>query len=470
MKAASPDVSSSLAAEGHASSGLRKEGILTVLLGIAVVLAIMNTSMFNLALPEITDSFGLSASVSSLIVTGYSIMFAISSITYSRLSDFVPLRRLLVIGLLTLGIAALGGLFSPSFWLLLTMRVLQAVGAGAVISLSMVLFTRYIPIERRGKAMAFIMSAVSLGLGLGPVAGGAIVDYFGWRYLFLVTAISLLLVPLLYLSLPRETPKRGVFDTAGAVFLAVGTSGILLFLTSHSWPALAAGVVGLVLFVLRIRLASEPFVQPALFANSAYVALSLVGILSYLCSFATLFLIPQILVHRFDFSASHAGFIIFPGSLLAIVASRKVGTIIDRHGNLHILRYAPLLVLCATLLFALFAADSWLAILLIYLLISLSFTMLSSSVSNEISRILPASQVGSGMGLFQLLQFFSGAFSVAIASSAMEWQKGLSLSSAYSNIFWGLMIMALLAFISSYVYLRSTGSLKSESKSGSLDR
>ncbi len=92
--------------------------------------------------------------------------------------------------------------------------------------------------------------------------------------------------------------------------------------------------------------------------------------------------------------------------------------------------------------------------------------MLSSSVSNEISRILPASQVGSGMGLFQLMQFFSGAFSVALASSAMEWQKGLSLSAAYSNIFWGLVIMALLAFISSYVYLRTMRMLNARKQLG----
>lgn len=469
MKAASTDVSSSLPKEGHTSSALKKEGILTLVLGLAVVLQIMNTSMFNLAVPQITVSFGLAPSVASLIVTAYSITFAISSITYSRLSDFVPLRRLLVIGLTVLGLAAVGGLFASSFAFLLVVRIIQAAGAGAVLSLSMVLFTRYIPIKRRGKAMAFIMSSVSLGLGLGPVAGGMIVDYLGWRYLFIVTAINLLLVPLFYLLVPREVPARGAFDTSGAVFVAAGTSGILLFLTNHSWIALVIGIIGLALFVLRIRLASDPFVQPALFRNSAYVALALSGILSYLCSFAILFLIPQILVHRFGFSASHAGFVIFPGSLLAIVASRKVGSIIDRHGNAAILRFAPLLTLVATILFALFAGNSWLSILFIYLLNSLGFSMLSSSVSNEISRILNANQIGAGMGLYQLMQFFSGAFSVALASSAMDWQKGLSLSAAYSNIFWGLMIMALLAIISSYVYLRSVGALNRSKESRPLE-
>ncbi len=446
-----------------------REGLLTALLSIAVVLVIMNTAMFNLALPDVTEDFRLSAAVTSLIVTGYSIMFAISSITFSRLSDFLPIRRLLAIGLTTLGIAAIAGLFSPSFWVLLAVRVVQASGAGAVVSLSLVTLSRYVPIERRGKAMALIMSAVSLGLGLGPVAGGAIVEYFGWRYLFVVTALTLLLVPLFLRHIPREQPVRGAFDTLGAIFVAVGTTGLLLFLTEHSWVALAFGVAALALFVWRIRTASDPFVSPALFRNGSYLALSIVGIASYLCSFATLFLLPQILVHRFGLTASHAGLIIFPGSILAMVASRKVGSVIDRHGNGAILRYVPLLVLSSMVLFALFSGQSWLAILFIYMLISLGFTMLSSSVSNEISRILPASQVGSGMGLFQLLQFFSGAFSVAMASSAMEWQHGLSLSAAYSNIFWGLMVMALLALGSSFVYLRSVALLGSPRQGPSVE-
>lgn len=434
---------------------LPREGLLTLLFSIAVVLVIMNTAMFNLALPDVTEAFGITAASASWIVTGYSIMFSIASITYSRLSDFLPIRRLLVIGLLTLGFAAVAGFFSTNFVFLLIVRILQASGAGAVMSLSLVLFTRYIPQARRGKAMATIMSAVSLGLGLGPVAGGAIVEYLGWIWLFAVTAAILLLVPLFLILLPKEIPTRGSFDVLGGLLLGVCTTGLLLFLTSGLWVALVAGLVAIALFVGRIRSTPDPFVMPALFRNRSYLVLAVVGIASYLCSFATLFLLPQILTHRFGFSASHAGLVIFPGSLLAIFVSRSVGRIIDRYGNAGILRFAPLLVLTATVLFAFFAGRSWIAIMLIYMIMSLAFTTLSSSVSNEISRILPSSQIGSGMGLFQLLQFFSGAFSVAMAASALEWQRGLPLSTAYSNIYWGLSIAAMLAIISAIVYRKN---------------
>jgi len=86
-----------------------REGFISVLLGLSIVLVIMNTMMFNLALPSVAREYHLSASSSSWIVTGYSIVFAIASITYSRLSDFIPIRRLFVIALLSLSLAAIAG-------------------------------------------------------------------------------------------------------------------------------------------------------------------------------------------------------------------------------------------------------------------------------------------------------------------------------------------------------------------------
>ncbi|MGO4373397.1 MFS transporter, partial [Paenibacillus sp. MCAF20] len=340
-----------------------REGVVTLLLGFTIVLVIMNTMMFNLALPDVAHDFALSSTSVSWIVTGYSILFAISSITYSRLSDFVPIRRLYVIGILSFGVAAIIGLFSDSFIPLLFARLLQASGAGAIPALSMVLITRYIPVGRRGKAMAAIMSAASLGLGLGPVIGGVIVEYWGWHYLFGVTSLTLLLIPFYVRLLPKETPAKGSFDLLGALFVGIGTTGLLLFLTSQEWYWLIAGLIAIFLFIVRIRTAKDPFVQPVLFRNAPYLMVSAVGIGAYLCSFATLFIMPQILVHQFGLSASQSGLIIFPGSLLAMILSRLVGKIIDRFGNRFIIQYIPLLVLASVVLFALFAAQSSWAIL-----------------------------------------------------------------------------------------------------------
>jgi len=434
---------------------LTREGIVYLLLGITIVLVIMNTMMFNLALPDVAEEFKLSPSLTSWIVSGYSIVFAISSITYSRLADFVPIRRLFVIGLLSLSLAAIAGLFSNSFIMLLIVRVIQATGAGSIPALALVLTSRYVPIDRRGKAMALIMSSVALGLGLGPVAGGAIVEYLGWHILFIVTGVTLLLVPLYMIFIPKEKPRKGSFDVLGALLISIGTTGLLLFLSTHSWLILLGGIASLILFVIRIRSAKDPFVLPALFRNRSYLVLGAVGIAAYLCSFATLFLLPQILVKQYSLSAIQAGLVIFPGSFLAMIVSQRVGRIIDTRGNGSIIRFVPLLLLLAVILFALFEGISYLAVMCIYMLLSTSFTFLSSSISNEMSRILNSSQIGSGLGLFQLMQFFSGAFGVAITASALVWQKNLPLANAYSNIYWGLAVVVVLAIGCATIYLRN---------------
>ncbi|MCA0754229.1 MFS transporter [Paenibacillus sp. N4] len=431
-----------------------KEGLVIGLLGVTIVLVIMNTMMFNLALPDVAEAYRLSTSSTSWIVTGYSIVFAISSITYSRLADFIPIRRLFVIGLISLSFAAIAGIFSSSFLMLIAVRIVQASGAGAIPALSLVFISRYIPIERRGKAMAFIMSSVSLGLGLGPVVGGAVVEYMGWHFLFVLTALTVLLVPLFAVYLPKESPKKGSFDALGALLIGVGTTGLLLFLTTGSWIALVAGVIALILFTARIRTAKEPFVLPSLFRNRPYLVLGAVGIAGYMCSFSTLFLMPQILVKQYGLSAIEAGLVIFPGSILAMLVSRSVGKFIDTRGNGTIIRFVPQLLLASVVLFALFESISFWAILFIYILLSVSFTILQSSVSNEMSRILEPSQIGSGLGLFQLLQFFSGAFGVALSAAALSWQQQWSLAHAYGNIYWGLSVVVLLSIVCSIVYIR----------------
>ncbi|ECE3082631.1 MFS transporter, partial [Salmonella enterica] len=289
---------------------------------------------------------------------------------------------------------------------------------------------------------------------LGPVIGGSITQFLGWHDLFIVTGLTLFLIPVFFRLLPNERPKKGSFDLLGALLLAIGTTGVLLFLTSREWVTLIVGAAALVLFWLRIRRATDPFVQPALFKNKKYMMLSSLGIVSYINNFSTLFLLPQILAHLYALTPAQSGFVIFPGAIVSMLLSNRIGRMIDRHGNTQLLKFAPWLLLAAAGLFALFADDSIYAIMAVYILLSVGFSALTTSVSNELSGNLTMDQVGAGMGLFQLSQFFSGAFSVAVTGVALTAMQQMPLSSAYTNIFWGMTVVALASIIFSQVYLR----------------
>ncbi|MGQ7889845.1 MFS transporter [Paenibacillus sp. WC2504] len=221
------------------------------------------------------------------------------------------MKRLFAISLVLTGGASVGAMLSNHFWVLLAARVVQVAGAGAVISLSIVLLTRYVPLRRRGKSMSFIFSSVSLGFGLDPVIGSLVVQYLGWKYLFAITSLLLCIAPLLVRFIPQESLPKRSFDILGALSLSSGTAGLLVFLTYYDPTALMIGILGLLVFVMRIRKAEHPFVMPLLLTNKTYLVLAFIGVLSYLCNFSTLFLLPQMLLKHFGLSASQPDLLFF---------------------------------------------------------------------------------------------------------------------------------------------------------------
>lgn len=418
--------------------GLAHETKIVLLWSLTVWLVVMNTTMFNVALPSVLNDLSLSSGTASWIVSGYSIAFAISTLTYSRLSDFIPIAKLLSIGLMLLGISSIIGFFSNNFYMLLTARVLQAAGAGAVPGLAMVLAGKYIPISRRGKAMSLISSAASLGFGLGPVIGGAITQYLGWHYLFLITGFVILLLPLFQKLLPKEDAKQVHFDSLGGLLTGIGVTGLLLFLSTMSIALLAGTVILLFILWRHIHKVDIPFVQPSLLRNRQYLKLAGVGFSAFIVHFSTLFLMPIILTVIFEKDPAAIGMIIFPGAILSAVAAQFIGRLIDKFGNLPLIFFGHAFLLISTVILVFFSTFSPYAILIAYMFMSTGFSSLTSSIANEATRILPEKEIGAGMGMTQLVQFFGGAFGVALSGLFIEWQEGLSPMLIYTNIFAGL--------------------------------
>ncbi|MCM3720101.1 MFS transporter [Fictibacillus phosphorivorans] len=423
-----------MAAE-EARFGSIQENRIIPLWSLTVWLVVMNTTMFNVALPSVISQFDLSPTAGSWIVSGYSIVFALSTITFSRLSDFIPIGKLLMTGLVILSIASIIGYFANSFIFVLVSRLVQATGAGAVPGLGMVLATRYIPISRRGRAMSFISSAASLGFGLGPVIGGGLTQLFGWNFLFLVTGLVLLLLPIFKIYLPVEQKRDGSFDFIGALLTGGVVTTLLLYLSTFAFLQLGLSILFLVLLVICSRKKAEPFIRINLFKNSRYVSLLLVGLIAFMTHFAFLFVMPVMLANLFHKEPAVIGLVIFPGAMLSALAAIFVGRWIDRFGNLPVMRAGLLSLLVSALLFSLLGTKAFYMPAIFYMFTSLGFSSLTSSLANENSRILHKDEVGSGMGMLQLVQFFGGALGVAVAGLLIEGQRAFSLDVVYRNVF-----------------------------------
>ncbi|MBD1371538.1 MFS transporter [Hazenella sp. IB182357] len=424
---------------------IEHENKVILLLSMTIILVVMNTTMFNVGLPAVLQDLSLASSTASWIISGYSIIFAVATLTYSRLSDFVPISRLLLIGLLLLGVASIIGWFADSFAVLLLARLLQAAGAGAIPGLGMVFASRYIPVSRRGKAMSFVSSAASLGFGLGPVVGGAITQMFGWNYLFIVTSFSVLLLPVFYKLLPKEESYKVRFDFMGALLTMLVVTCFLLFLSTFASYYLVISIISLAILWKHIHKFSIPFIQPTILKKRPYIKLLLISKIAFITHFSTLFMMPLMLAKVFNKEAAVIGLIIFPGAILSAVAAQFIGRVIDRFGNLPIILTGQTLLIISTTLFALFSSLSPYWIMVAYVFMSIGFSTLTSSIANETSRILPEKEIGTGMGMYQLVQFFGGALGVALSGMLIDWQLSFAYEVIYRNIFITLLACLLIS-------------------------
>lgn len=431
-----------------------QENKLIFIWSLTTLLVVMNTTMFNVALPVILKDFSLNSSTASWLVSGYSIMFAISTLTFGRLSDFIPISSLLFFGISILGLASIIGFFSNHFYLLLGVRILQAAGAGAVMGLSMIMAGRYIPLSRRGKAMAIIASAASLAFGLGPVIGGVITQYLGWNYLFAVTGFSVLSIPFFQKLLPNEVIKKGHFDLFGAILTGLNVTGLLLFLSTFSYGVLLGTVVLFAIWWRYLIRTEEPFIPPILLRNKQYTKLLFISCSAFFINFSNLFLMPIILTTIFDKEPAEVGMIIFPGAILAVVAGQFIGRIIDRFGNTPVIIFGQIFLLSGTILFALLSTINPYFILSIYMFASVGFTAISSSISNEITRILPMTQLGSGIGIVQLMQFFGAGLGVTVSGLLLTVQESVSSEMMYRNIYISYSLVTVVAVFMYGLYYR----------------
>jgi DHA2 family metal-tetracycline-proton antiporter-like MFS transporter len=168
---------------------------LLVVLFFTLILSVMNATMFNVALPDIRSEFGLTSAEVGWVLSGFIVVYAIGSVTYGKLADQFPLKKLLTFGLIILAVGSLFGLFATSFWMVMVGRILQSIGASVIPAVAMLIPVRYFPVERRGRALGVVATGLATGTAIGPIVAGLISSQLDWRYMFLLPMLLIGVLP-----------------------------------------------------------------------------------------------------------------------------------------------------------------------------------------------------------------------------------------------------------------------------------
>ena len=423
----------------------------TAPLCVIIFFSVLNGMMFNVAIPDIAREFSLLPSQVSWVMTGYILLFGLGSLFYGRLADHRSVRELVTIGLLLLNAGSLIGFFSTTYPMVIAARLVQASGGAAIPALAMLVATKYMPAESRGKILGVIASTVALAAGIGPIFGGFVAGVLDWRYLFLVTLVTVFAIPPLRRLLPDESRPGSGFDYPGAVYASLGLTLLLFSFTVGEWPLILPAAASLFLFVRRQQRTPNPLVPPEIYRNVLFRNTLVITFLAIGSTFAMMFMTPLMLSDVNGSSVTSIGLVLFPGAMSAALLGTTGGKLLDRKGSAFVATLALLLAIAGYLLLSTFAGQGVLLIAAVLIVGYVGFAFLQSSLPHTASGTLPPHLTGVGMGFYNLVFFMSGAFSASIVGRILDIHTGAFCVNPlaacvpgwkYSNIYLGLAVIS----------------------------
>jgi DHA2 family metal-tetracycline-proton antiporter-like MFS transporter len=386
-----------------------------------IFFAVLNESVFNVSTPSIAKQFELDASGVSWVVTIFFIVFGMGMVIFGKLSDMYSVKKLITIGIVLYCLGSTLGFVLQSWYPgVILSRAIQGAGGSAIPALVFVMVARFFTAEERGKLFGVITSVVSFAVGIGPVLGGYIAGSFHWAYLFLVPLPVLAAIPFFQKLLPKEQRRAGKLDIVGAVLLCIVVSMLILFTTEAHWLYLLVTIIALILFIIQIRRAKEPFVDPSLFANPLYRSGLIIGFLIFGTVMSVMFVIPLMLNKMYGLNTENIGLIMFPGAISAVIFGRVAGNMTVKRGS-HFVVYLGLALIALSLLLQSSSIGLWVwyigaALIMMYI----GFSFMQTALTESVTQILPVHQIGVGMGLFNMISTISGAVVTALVAKAME--------------------------------------------------
>jgi EmrB/QacA subfamily drug resistance transporter len=311
-----------------------------------IFVTVFDTSSSVVALPTIARELGTDLATAQWVIIGNSLTIAALLVPLGRLSDSVGRKLIYVVGAALFAVGALFAASSTDIFALIGARIFVGVGSAMTQSTAMALLVGNYGANERAKMLGWQMAGVGLGAIAGPATGGIIVGTVGWRMLFGMTAVAMLVIAFSGQLILRRRPERPgratpAFDFGGAATFSLLLVSALLTLTlgpSFGWtgaPALAGYCATALLAWLFVRLERRhpaPMMDLALFRVGAFGLGAISSVVAFMGLSATRFLTPFVLQGVQGFDPSQVGLLMLPAAAVTAVFGPFIGRCADRFG------------------------------------------------------------------------------------------------------------------------------------------
>lgn len=409
----------------------RRWSVLGVLCLSLLVVGLDNT-ILNVALPSLVRDLHASNTQLQWIVDAYTIVFASALLVAGSLGDRFGRRGALLIGLVIFGGGSAASAFAGSAGQLIVTRGVMGIGGALIMPATLSILTNVFPPEELGRAIGIWAGVSGLGVAIGPMVGGWLLDNFWWGSVFLVNVpvIVLALVAVVVLVPTSRDPSAPPLDGLGFVLSAAGITALLFGIIeapTHGWssaPILVAFAIGALLlagFVAWEVHTEHPMLDVRFFENARFSAASVAVTLVFFAMFGSLFFLSQYLQFVLGYDPLQAGIRTLPVAAALMIAAptssalvRRAGTKLVVAGGLAVVAIALGLLTQAT------ATSGYLLVAIVLLVLGLGMGTAMAPATESIMGSLPPEKAGVGSAVNDTTRQLGGALGVAVLGSVMQ--------------------------------------------------
>lgn len=414
-------------------------------------------SALNLSVPAIGEEFNAGVVSLGWIINGYILASAALSVPFGRLADITSRKIVLVIGILIFSVCSGGASFVTTVKALIIFRVVQGIGASMIFSTNQAVLISTFPPEKRGKVLGFSVAATYTGLTAGPVVGGLLNHYFGWRSIFIITFVIGITV---FIIAAKKLPQADLgnngnnMDIPGSLLYVLTITSIMYGFSAYSTTNFAKlliplGVLFFILFVYHELRINSPIIQIRMFKNNiGYLLSNVAALLNYGATFALGYLLSIYLQIIKGYDSQLTGLILISQPLIMAVLSPYAGKLSDRISAYKLASFG--MALCSLGLFSfIFVSENYpLPLIIVNLfVVGLGFAFFSSPNTNAVMSCVEPKDYSVASSVLATMRTIGHSASMAIVTFIVaQKMNDIPLSEAEAPLLIGTMRIAFIIF------------------------
>lgn len=405
----------------------------------------LDNTILNVALPTLVRDLHASASQLQWMVDAYVLVFAGLLLTAGALGDRYGRKLALYIGMFIFGIGSIASAWSGSANALIATRAAMGIGGAAIMPSTLSILTNIFPPKERGRAIGIWAAVAGLGIVVGPVIGGYLLDHFWWGSVFLINVpiVAIAIVSGFFLVPESKDPEARPLDPVGALLSIGGLTALLYAIIEAPDKGWASGGILVSFAVAAVFLAAflawelrsrYPMLDIRFFENPRFSAASMSITMVFFALFGSIFLLTQHLQFILGYTPLQAGIRLMPVATL-VVAAPLSARLVEKLGTKIVVAGGLTIVAAALFLLSTVSAGSGyghVALSISILGLGMGFTM--TPATDSIMGSLPLGKAGVGSAMNDTTRQVGGALGVAVLGSIYASSYSHAMTSAVRGL------------------------------------